>query len=1147
MHRLNTTSTSLDEIVEPVDLEQPPGDVVVLSFADSDLSALAAAWALEQHALSSVRLVHLRDLRHPMSVDLWIERVATRAKVILVRLIGGLDWWRYGVEQLSAVARTHDIKLALLPGEDRDDPRLAEASTLPPEELDTLLRFFREGGRENLRALLRRLGRHAGAGLDLVHLDFAEPTPLPRLAGYLPDLGAIDIDRLAASVPPGRPVVPIIFYRALLLAGDTGAIDALCEALSTRGLAPAPLAITSLKESAAAAFVRDALAWLRPAVVVTTTAFAASGDGGDPTPLDGADVPVLQAVIATTRRAAWRESSRGLGAADLAMHVVLPELDGRVLAGAIAFKDSLPPHAELAFTSLASRPEPDRVAAVADRVAALVRLREKPRAERRVAVAMPDYPGAPGRTGYAVGLDVPASVVALLGDLAAAGYDVRNAPQTSGALLDALLKDCTASSPSLLLADYTQLLAGLPAELATHIHDAWGDPADDPDARYGAFRFRASFCGNVIVALPPDRGRASERRGDYHDPALPPRHALVAFWLWLRHVFQADALVHMGAHGTLEWLPGKAVALTATCFPEAIIGALPVFYPFIVSNPGEAAQAKRRIAAVTIGHLPPPLVAADLSGDARRLERLVDEYAQADGLDRRRRERLAVLIVEGAHETGLGREAGVDANADADEVLRRIDAWLCDLKDLSIKDGLHVYGRPPMAPDADPAWQMSAAAEREALLAALDGRRVPPGPAGAPMRGRRDVLPTGRNLFVADPRMLPTPTAMEFGQRAAAEVIRCYLQAHGEMPRALVIDLWGSATLRTGGEEIAQGLSLMGCRPTWDPATGRVTGIEVLPPAAMGRPRVDVTWRISGLFRDLFPAQIALIDAAVRAIAAREETADENPLAAACRPLPVPPSPPPYPPPHAGEGQGGGAEEGRVRAPARIFGTAPGAYGAGVEDLIGREADRSAVGAAYLASASHAYGGPEGGAVPMLDAFAERIASADVLVHPGDDPGRDLLEGAEDVAFVGGFAAAAAALGRAPDLIMLDVTDPQRPRARPLDAALARIVRARAINPRFIAGQMRHGPRGAAELAETVDRLIGFAQTTEAVPSALIDLLHEAYLADRQVRAFLLRENPGAARAIAARLGAARRHGWWHPRRNDIDADLAAVMAETAP
>ena len=653
------------------------------------------------------------------------------------------------------------------------------------------------------------------------------------------------------------------------------------------------------------------------------------------------------------------------------------------------------------------------------------------------------------------------------------------------------------------------------------IHQAWGEPADDPDVRDGAFRFRARICGNIIIALPPDRGRAAARRADYHDPALPPRHALVAFGLWLRHIAGADALIHMGAHGTLEWLPGKAVALTATCFPEAIVGALPVFYPFIVSNPGEAAQAKRRIAAVTIGHLPPPLVATGLSGDALRLERLVDEYAQADGLDRKRRERLAKLIVEAAQTSGLGHEAGIDVNADPDEVLRRIDAWLCDLKDLSVKDGLHVYGRDPVSCDADPSWQASATAERAALLAALDGRRVAPGPSGAPARGRRDVLPTGRNLYTADPRMLPTQTAMDFGRLAVDEVIRGHLQAHGEMPRAVVIDLWGSATLRTGGEEIAQGLALMGCRPSWDHATGRVTGIEVLPPAAIGRPRVDVTWRISGLFRDLFPAQIALIDAAVRAIAARDEPADENPLAATCR------------------------AEATDGAPLRIFGTAPGAYGAGVEDLIGAVADRAAIGAAYLASASHAYGGPEGAATPTQE-FAARVATADLLVHAGDDPGRDLLEGAEDAAFVGGFAAAAAALGRAPDLIMLDVTDPQRPRARPLDAALARVVRARAVNPRFIAGQMRHGPRGAAELAETVDRLIGFAQTTDAVASNLIDLVHDAYLADPHARAFLLRENPAAARAIAERLDAARRHGWWHPRRNDIDADLRALMAGAA-
>jgi cobaltochelatase CobN len=450
--------------------------------------------------------------------------------------------------------------------------------------------------------------------------------------------------------------------------------------------------------------------------------------------------------------------------------------------------------------------------------------------------------------------------------------------------------------------------------------------------------------------------------------------------------------------------------------------------------------------------------------------------------------------------------------------LRRIDAWLCDLKDLAVKDGLHVYGR-ALAGTDDPQWPASAHAERAALIAALDGRRIAPGPAGAPTRGRRDVLPTGRNLFTADPRTLPTQTAMDLGRLAADEVLRAHLQTHGEPPRAVVIDLWGSATLRTGGEEIAQGLALMGCRPIWDHASGRVTGVEVLPTAAMGRARVDVTWRISGLFRDLFPAQIALLDAAVQAVAARDETADENPLVSARR------------------------ANGAAKLD-RIFGTAPGAYGSGIEDLLRREANTETIGKAYLAATSHSYGGAAGEGTDVPGAFAQRVAGADLLVHPGDDPGRDLLEGAEDVAFVGGFAAAAKMLGRAADLVMLDLTDPQRPRARSLSAALARIVRARAVNPRFIAGQMRHGQRGAAELAETVDRLVAFAETTGAVASELFDLLHEAYVADGDVRAFLLRENPQAAAAIADRLDAARRRGFWHPRRNDIDAGLAALRAE---
>jgi cobaltochelatase CobN len=1116
MHLLTTSSTNLDDIVEAVDLGQTPGDIAVLSFADSDLAVLAAAWGAERASLPSVRLAHLRDLRHPMSVDLWIERVGAHAKVIVVRLLGGLDWWKYGIERLAALARERGIVLAVLPGEDRDDVRLAAASTLPAQELDALLHFFREGGRDNLRALLRRLARLAGHDLAL-----REPQPVPRLAGYLPGEGAVDIDQLAASLKSGHPVVPIVFYRALLLADDTAPVDALCAALGARGLAPAALFVTSLKDREAGAFLRQALERLKPALIVTMTAFAARGGGSDePAPLDAPGVPVFQVVSATTKRAAWRDSARGLGAADLAMHVVLPELDGRVLAGAIAFKDALPTQAGLAFSAFASRPEPDRVAMVADRIAAHVLLQARPASERRIAILMPDYPGAPGRTGYAVGLDVPASLVALLADLSAAGYAVSGAPKTPRELLDALVPGT--DNATLAIDDYQRLLATqVPSAAVARLHQAWGHPADDVDVHDGAFRFRVKKFGKLLVALPPDRGRSAQRRADYHDPLLPPRHALVAFGLWLQHMAKVDALVHMGAHGTLEWLPGKAIALTAECFPEIVTGALPVIYPFIVSNPGEAAQAKRRIAALTIGHLPPPLVDGGLGGDARELERLVDEYAQADGLDRRRRERLATLIVETAQRTGLAREAGVDTAFAPDEALRRIDAWLCDLKDLAIKDGLHIYGRTPAGSD-DPLWRTSAETERKALLEALDGRRVAPGPAGAPTRGRRDVLPTGRNLFTADPRTMPTPTAMELGRLAADEIVRAHLQSHGEMLRTVVVDLWGSATLRTGGEEIAQGFALMGCRPIWEPATGRITGVEVSPTAVIGRPRVDVTWRISGLFRDLFPAQIALIDAAVQTVAARDEDSDENPLAAARR---------------AANGKSA------VRLD-RIFGTAPGVYGSGIEDLLSHGADTDSIGAAYLAAASHTYGGADGEGDAAPGAFAKRVASAEALVHASDDPGRDLLEGGEDAAFVGGFAAAAKLLGRAADLIMLDVTDPQRPRARALSSALSRIVRARAVNPRFIAGQMRHGPRGAAELAETVDRLVAFAETTDAVAGELFDLLHDAYVADADVREFLLRENPQAAAAIAERLDAARRRGFWHPRRNDVDASLSLLRAE---
>ncbi|RVB97734.1 cobaltochelatase subunit CobN, partial [Mesorhizobium sp. M7A.F.Ca.AU.002.06.1.1] len=847
MHILTTTSASLDDLAEPVDLRQTPADIVALSFTDSDLAGLAAAWRTDADRLPSMRLAALRDLRHPMSVDLWVDSVARHAKIILVRILGGYDWWRYGCDQLASTARERGIKLALLPGECRDeDLRLIEASTLPREELDGLLDYFREGGPANMSALVRRLAGLAGQDAEVIG-----PVVVPKAGFYVPGCGVVEKPDLsnAGAYNVNAPIIPILFYRSMLLAADVAPIDALVEALRQRGIDPVPIFVSSLKDPTSLAFVETALTALKPAAIITATAFASGAEPGIETLFDRAGVPVFQVIVATPRRDIWQNNQRGLAPADLAMHVVLPELDGRVLAGAISFKGETETDPALGHRAFANRPEPDRVAQVADRVAAFIKLQETPRAGRKLAILIPDYPSAPGRTGYAVGLDVPSSVLAMLHDLKEQGYVIEGIPQTPRGLLDLL----EASDTGLALDNYIAFSTELPTAAITAVEAAWGKAEDETGLR-GSFPFRAATFGNVTIALAPDRGRSVDRRADYHDPTLPPRHALIAFGLWLRKSLGVHALVHVGAHGTLEWLPGKTVALSENCFPEIVTGPLPVIYPFIVSNPGEAAQAKRRIAAVTLGHLPPPLTGAGLDENQHKLERLVDEYAQADGLDRRRRDRLAKLIVDTAQKTGLASEAGVARTDAPDEALRRIDAWLCDLKDFAIKDGLHIYGRAP-EDEPDAMRRQSAEAEKTALIAALDGRHVKAGPAGAPARGRSDVLPTGRNLFTSDPRTMPTPTAYDLGRAAAEEVVRGYMQSHGDWPRSLVIDLWGSASLRTGGEEIAQGLALMGCRPQWDLATGRITGIEVLPPATLGRPRVDVTWRISGLFRDMFPTQ----------------------------------------------------------------------------------------------------------------------------------------------------------------------------------------------------------------------------------------------------------------------------------------------------
>lgn len=1244
MHLLSAQEAPSADADAAVDLGQSPADIVLLSAADTELACLARAHARLGDAAPSLRLANLLRLGHPLSVDLYVERVVARSRLVVLRLLGGRGYWAYGLEQVAAACREGGVALACLPGDDRPDPELDAFSTLPLEPCRKLWRYLLEGGIGNAEQALRYAATLLGRDLPA-----EEPRALPRAGLYHPDLPPeADLRSLPAGWDGGRPRALLVFYRALVQSGDLAPVDALLRALAAEGLAAFSLFVQSLRDGDSAAVARETVVAFRPTIVLNATGFAvgpaAAGEPRDP--LAAADSPVLQVVLAGNDEATWRRGKAGLLPRDLAMSVVLPEIDGRVLARAVSFKAQRRrdprTEADLAW----HRPVPDRVAFAAALAASWARLRRTPAAERRVAIVLANYPNRDGRLANGVGLDTPESCVAVLRALAGAGYGVEGVPADGDALIRALAAGPTNDlralprreiRVALPLARYRELFAGLPEAVRAATLERWGPPEADPCLVEGAFALPVLPLGRVAVAVQPARGYHVDPAATYHAPDLVPPHAYLAFYLWLRHDFGAHAVVHLGKHGNLEWLPGKAVALSAECLPEAALGPLPHLYPFIVNDPGEGTQAKRRAAAVIVDHLTPPLTRAESYGELAELELLVDEYQAALNLDPRRLDHLRREILGRSHRLGLARDLGLE-DAPPEEHLARLDGHLCELKELTIRDGLHVLGRPPagealtdllvalarlprgrgegadasllralaadlglgwdplgaepgdawqgprpaalagIAPGAwrtqgdaverlellakalvagerrpEPGWTATravlgwiggvlrptvlacGAAEIAGLLAGLDGRRVAPGPSGAPTRGRPDVLPTGRNFHSVDPRAVPTPAAWELGWRSAGLVLARHLQDEGCYPRRVALSAWGTANMRTGGDDVAQALALLGCRPRWDAASGRVTGVEVLPLSVLDRPRVDVTLRVSGFFRDAFPAQLELFDDAARAVAALDEPEELNPLAAAAR----------------AERQrllaaGEGERAAWRRATLRLFGSRPGAYGAGLQALIdeGGWRDEGDLARAYLAWGGHAYGrGLEG--EPAADELARRLAGVELVLHNQDNREHDLLDSDDYYQFEGGLAAAVRHLrGQEPAVYHNDHSRPEFPRVRTLKEEIGRVVRGRAANPKWIRGVMRHGYKGAFEIAATVDYLFAFAATARAVEDHHFDALFDAYLGDEGVRGFLAEHNPAALREIAQRFDEAIARGLWRPRRNSAPALLEEIAGK---
>ena len=1095
MHVLFFERHGLEETEIPTDLDQTGADLVVLSFSDSDLGAFAEGWKrgfdLQGDEFPTLRLANLAALKHPVSVDTYIEKTLAQAKGILIRLIGGVPYWSYGLQEVLKLAKKNKIACAVLPADGREDLQLDEFSTLPTSTLRRLKEFCDTGGAVAAHAALAQLALAAGLYVAPVR----GTKTLDKYGAWTPELHVCSALDAFKEISTRKPLIILTFYRSFITAADLKPIIALFDALRLRGFEVIGLFSPSLKIPDAADWIISQIKNFKPVCIVNATSFSGKGSSGN-SPLDAGDVPVFQVALSTSKRSAWKEADRGLSPADMAMHVVLPEVDGRIFSGVASFKEAGEKNAKLEFSRVEHQPDQERVLAIADKVYRWHRLQTIPLEAQKPALILSTYPGRPWQMAHAVGLDVLASAQSILEDL-------RHISAPLQKPLEVSLKQ---DKIKWTVEEYKNALNQLPKNLQSELFDAWGHISDDSLVSDGAFNFSGLQIGGAVVALQPERSDPAHRDNDYHDISRTPCHGYVAFYLWLQEAFEADAIIHVGAHGTLEWLPGKSVALSENCWPEVLTGNLPVIYPFILNDPGEAAQAKRRIGALTIGHIPPALRKSEVPAQFYYLESLLDEFSNADGLDPNRRERLKESIRVEAEALGIEADLGINDECSHSDALSRIDRFVCDIKETQFGDGLHIFGRKcqQILPFKT---ECSELAEQQAIRNALSGKRISAGPSGSPYRGRMDVLPSGRNLFATDPLSVPTRAAYAQGIKLAEEFIRRHLQDNGDWPSGVIVDLWGSATMRTAGEEFAMALHLLGVKPLWAEGSERVSGFEILPLVTLDRPRIDVTLRVSGLFRDVFPTLSNLYQQAILAVSKREESADWNPYISSSD-------------------------------SARIYGPAPGSYGLGMGFAPEQFSDdgRKAAAEAWLEASSYAINGEK--IYKDKEGLKDRVAKADSFVHLQDMPETDLLLSADYAAHEAGFAAAKASIGGNVSLYHLDNTDPENPTSRTLTEEIARIVYARACNPNWLDGMKRHGFRGAAEISATLVHMAAFANLADVVGSHLFDSYHDATIGNDDIVKFMSEHNPEALAAMRDCFEQLYNSGLWKTRRNFILGDL---------
>ncbi|NYI78787.1 cobaltochelatase subunit CobN [Nocardioides panzhihuensis] len=1197
-----------------------------------------------------------------------LERIVADADLVVFRLLGSpTDLW----DGLSAV-KERGTPVVVLGGEQQPSAELMEHSTVPMGVAAEAHRYLAEGGPGNLAQLHAFLSDT----VLLTGFGFEPPAEVPAW-GFA--------ERAGLEPTGGKPKIGILYYRAHETSGNTAFAHALADAIDATGAATGvPVFAGSLRSAPDDLY--EALGSLDALIVTVLAAGgsvpASASAGGEDEAWDvermaSLDIPVLQGLCLTSSRAEWEASDDGVTPLDSANQIAIPEFDGRIITAPFSFKEldeqGLPHYVA----------DPERTARVARIAVNHARLRHTSNQDKRLALVLSAYPTKHSRIGNAVGLDTPVSAIRMLRRLREEGYDlgqdnevvriidsvgldtpppsgsggstsdtsVEPASAASGVETNTVLSERETAAGDALIhaliaaggqdeewltnaqltdahvriskADYDAWTADLPSDLREQMVETWGPTPGSLFVNDNDELVLATLqAGNIVILIQPPRGFGENPVAIYHDPDLPPSHHYLGAYRWLEHGFKADAVVHLGKHGSMEWLPGKNAALSASCGPDAAIGNMPLIYPFLVNDPGEGAQAKRRAHATIVDHLVPPMARAESYGDIARLEGLMEEYDRISSMDPAKLPAIRGEIWQLMKAAELHRDLGLEERPeddDFDDFMLHIDGWLCEIKDAQIRDGLHVLGAAPEGEarinlvlsilraaqvwggvggavpglraalglkegvistgsihrstgsttgksavdeieakardlvqrmDAagwdpataetlhdDPAVQqvLVFAAEQvvprlngttdelSAILHALDGGFVPAGPSGSPLRGLVNVLPTGRNFYTVDPRAVPSRLAWQTGQAMADSLLQRYLDETGDYPTSVGLSVWGTSAMRTAGDDIAEVLALLGVRPEWDEASRRITHLDIISLEELGRPRIDVTVRISGFFRDAFPHVVSMLDDAVRMVADLDESPEENYVRA-----------------HTLADL---AEHGdQRRATSRIFGSKPGSYGAGILQVIEAGNWRSDADLAdvYTAWGGFAYGRDLDGA-PAADDMRANYRRIKVAAKNVDSAEHDIADSDDYFQYHGGMVATVRALtGSDPKAYVGDSTSPDAIKTRTLQEETNRVFRARVVNPRWISAMQRHGYKGAFELAATVDYLFGFDATAGVVQDWMYEKLAREYVLDETNQEFMRTSNPWALRGIVERLHEAAERGLWE----SPDPEVVAAMQE---